>query len=101
MPHRTRHALAALGVAVTLAGCGAATYNEGDTSDTTRPNRCGETGECEGSVPDLDDYMRAACTFWANENAAPGDWAAVDGCVALLVAAPVPDQQAFADRWLR
>jgi hypothetical protein len=51
IPRPLRPALAALAVTALfrLMACGSATYNEGDTSDTTRPNQCGEANDpqCE------------------------------------------------------
>ena len=94
---RPRALLVALAL---LAGCGSATYNEGDTTDTTRSNRCGETGECEGSAPDVETFLAAACTAWGAEQH-PHDWDLVDGCTELLAAAPTADVHAFLDRWLR
>lgn len=87
--------------ALAVAACGASEdVRNDDPPPATVDNRCGETGECEGSAPDVGIYLAAACTTWGAATA-PGDWDLVDGCTVLLAAASVPDQQAFFDRWLR
>ena len=88
-------------IALGAAACGASEgVRNDDPPPSTVSNRCGETGECEGSAPDAETFLTAACTTWGAETD-PGNWDLVGGCVALLAAAPTADVHTFLDQWLR
>jgi hypothetical protein len=88
-------------VALAAAACGASDEirNE-DPPPSTVSNRCGESGECEGSLGLYEAGLAAACTAYVGATT-PGDWDLVDSCVVLVGAAPTGDRTDFLDRWLR